>query len=322
VTVFAVTAWVALARPRLGLWDWADVIYFPLAAVGVVLLFVSEEQDREIGALQAQEVRLNRLEESLHDSRPDFDAQDIGWRLLDTNYGLIWTEVTLDDACRRAVSFDPPCLRTRESAPLVRAAYQGFTPTGRATESAAATLARVQDFCRRGFLLLDLPQAQSGLTGITLREVKEVLGAAAAVNLAPEDFARARQYEDQLVSELSQIGEEAKNALGLQWDGEVQKAWEDASEFAQNLYLALDFCVRRPEREADQIATLERWNAQVKKVSGRSKAVRDQIETTRSSEPGLLQQSAAFAKANLWPFVLAVVLALKFGATLAKRSSG
>src|SRR5260370_41342576 len=84
------------------LWKWTDPIYYFLAGVGVILLFVSSERERTLASLRLDREQLERLHLALGPAPGGFD--DYGWTefgptILKTSYDGIKAITHLGQAC-------------------------------------------------------------------------------------------------------------------------------------------------------------------------------------------------------------------------------
>ena len=96
----AVVIIVGLAAPKQWVvWNWGDAVYYPIAIVGVVFLFISKERDRSLDALQRDVGEKERRIAIQQNAKPEVNASNFQPVFLDVSYRLMMQESQLGDTC-------------------------------------------------------------------------------------------------------------------------------------------------------------------------------------------------------------------------------
>lgn len=299
---------VGLAVPRAWIWRWADPIYYPLAILGVVLLFIASERNRIVEDLRAQQVLVLRDLNDFEKSRPSATSQDIGSGFFKPSYDLLMGRAELGRACRFSAKVE--CFEAQEHEELITSVFKGFkAPESLADDVAGSAI--IQDYCRRGFQLIDALETRTSSATIFGR-LKSSFAELGKKNLSPRDFDVTRKSEEALRAELRAVGASVLPHVPDDGRDAVREAWEANASFAGNLHSALSMCLRIPHKAIEQLDALKRWDAEQAKRLAAGKELEQRIQKAQGEAPSRMRIVLAFILSWLWPFVLVIALSLKF----------
>ena len=143
--------------PRAWVWNWADAVYYPIAIVGVVLLFISNERSRSLDALQRDVGDAERRIADQEKTKPEFNAHNFQPVFLDSSYGLLKSEIDLGDACARIPDVTIKCITAKKRAEIAHCVFDGFKIPKTLAED-TSTAETIKDFCDRGYKYIDALQ--------------------------------------------------------------------------------------------------------------------------------------------------------------------
>ena len=286
-----------------GLWHYVDLIYYPLAAVGVALLFANTTAQRQL-------LELNQLEEAhksalaaLIEQRPQVRI-GLSEELVDASFRLVGTVPEFADACKYPGNVSPRC----SVAMKLKPAIVHFLMSARSLPKQSLEL-RLSSACPAADkMILDLRESDrmSSLIGDELiSQYKEAVGKGlSTLSLDP------------LKDEIEAFQRRAGARLNL-----VRTALNDQSEaatFVVNVHLhEIEFgtvlmqglvpCITSARKDVEVLA---RWTRT-------RQTEEDQLATLEADRKKIGSASLTFPKLALlhlfiWPYVLVLALSLKF----------
>ena len=153
VACLAVAGYAGYQRPKSGFWKWADPIYYPLAILGVALLFISSDNTRRLAELRGKMAAVDSDIVQLGPAPPNH-INDTGADSISHSYRLLRARMDKSAACRDALYVDVKCIYEEQHAKLLNEVYKDFQePT--TPKPDVTTAKQVQDFCNRGNALID-----------------------------------------------------------------------------------------------------------------------------------------------------------------------
>jgi hypothetical protein len=300
--LFAIGLTLGLICHRRQAWSWVDVVYYPVAAVGVALLFLSGATQRNL--LQIDE----RLEQNaselkaLQATRPSVDGIPPK-ELIDSSFGLMDGVVELAIACGKVPGMDATC----SVAEKMRSAVAEFSKV--AASSYETPELRLAAACAAGDALVAKLR--------TAEHMSSLVGDELAAQVA-DARSRARYFMDYSATMQDAASFERKARARV---SEVRAMIADKSEamtyvFAVNeaeikaastVIYALFPCVAVPQSKIEPLAN---WT--VKRQSQETEKNRlEELKRQAVSAPAM-SRSLQWMQLNLWPFVLIAGLAFKF----------
>lgn len=100
------------------IWQWIDIIYYPLAAIGVGLLFANTTAQRVLLELSQREDAQRRSLAALVEQQPHIEL-GISKALVDASFGLVATIPEYAEVCQFSVSLDPRCSVAKKMEPAI-----------------------------------------------------------------------------------------------------------------------------------------------------------------------------------------------------------
>jgi hypothetical protein len=300
-------------------WEFADVLYYPLSVAGLILLALSYERTREITRLNQQEAEMEyRLDESRR-QQPALTSTDIGSPFLRVSYDGIMQIVKLGQACEQSLSADEKCLRARDDGAKIDQILKGFQPyEGLASD--LATARSIQDFCSRGYKVIEALESVGGINSIIYGELKQTFSELAKMNLTFFDWNTTEQHRNAFLVTIRAKRDGFVSAMPRDYQGTVREQWDAESSTAGLVALSFTMCQRIPSAYKQQMETFYRWESTVKDLQQKTDEQKRIIEDLRKTPPGpsSMETRVDDIKSNTWPFIIVVALGLKFGKGVSK----
>ncbi len=298
-------------------WNWIDLVYYPLAAIGVSLLFLSNDVQRELLDVAELIERKNSVLVDLRNNRPNVEIDNAEQLLAGSleHIAVIqkWTEICDPGPA----SVKPRCLAVKDLGPLV----QRFLKTAR--EARGSYEANLASVCIAGDSLLKNIQQKNALSDLVMDRFLAQFEKLSSLKLSPlafdafssevDEFKRSTQEHVNRIHRAA-FDEEDNSGRLLR---DVQRA---EIEYAAILLMGLSQCASEARTGADVLRQwAEKTSTQEQEVA-RLEARRQDLKQATTSRRALL-----WIQLNLWPLVLLGALSLKFAkgaAALRKTKSG
>ena len=143
VAAYVIAGYVGLRNPSSEKWIYIDPFYYPIAAIGVVLLFLlNSGQRRQLELIQVQN-RTQLERDALATKKPNVDV-NLNSQLLGSASSIISVDQQLADACLSYPTFTPTCEVAKKLSP----AYVNFLKERE--DSSASDVQRVSAYCAAG----------------------------------------------------------------------------------------------------------------------------------------------------------------------------
>ena len=297
-----VGAW-GWAKPKLWLWRWADVVYYPLAALGIVLLFLSNDINRTLLKIEANRTATEEAWRARANPQPNVELQPTPAALLSARFDWFASVRSLGEVCEGSTT--PGCGAHSEHARAIKAVFGEFAIPR--TEDPVA-LARAEDrFCRAGLAYVDRLAEDSSLSLGAFDRLKTALGQLSKGGdeaMLKAALARNIAHDRQIFDSMSDAHERAiaEPFISVQ------------SEHAVVLLGQLSWCASRDDRTAEGLKTLDAWQAEEQnRARTRAKFARDLQAAKDNKTPTPIQQNSRKLQQQLWPYILVLALSIKFG---------
>ena len=299
-SIFGLLGWL---RPRLWLWRWVDVIYYPLAAIGIVLLFFTNDINRSLLKIEANQAAAEQAWRERPNPRPDVEFEAGSAGLLRARYGWFDAVRRLGDVCAKSTT--EGCSAYRKHAEAMLATFGDFSVP---QEGDTVALARAEEaFCRAGFNYVERLAEDSFFAFGAYDRLKEALG---QLNKG-KDKARLMAWLDRKMTEDQHLFATLTNKKERAIAAPYTKV---EVEHSLALFGQLDWCATRDNRTSQNLKTLDVWQAEEgNRARSRAQYVRD-LESVRRNKPLTpLQQASRALQQQWWPYILVLALSLKFG---------
>ncbi len=300
---FLVLGGLGWLRPKYWLWRWADVIYYPLAAIGIVLLFFSNDINRTLLRIEANQRAMDQAWSANPNPRPDLHFSPASAALLDARFRWFVAMRDLGDICQSNTTEGRSAYH--EMSEGIHASYGDFPIPAEGDE---VGLARAEDrFCKAGLAYVDHMARESLLAMGGYEKVKAAL--AALAKGGDEDrlkagLQQAMTADRKIFDSMSNTEEQASAAPNM-------KVHE---EHVIALLGQLNWCVTRGTDNSESLRTLDRWEAEESKRADTRRRIARDLEAARGNRvPSAIQQMSRLVQQQLWPYLLVLALSMKFG---------
>lgn len=304
---FAISAMVAFGalgwlRPNIRAWHWIDVVYYPLAGAGVVLLFLSNDLNRTASALEARLSGLENSWEQLPNPMPRIDIEAPATEALALRAERFKRDLVHGETCE--VVSTPYCSAVVQRAEIVEELFSNYSvPTSADRISLAAA---ELDLCERGYRLVDRLDEADFLAGGAFGATKRALAALAS---GEDDAAVHETLRQEIISGRARLVDSVSDDRGM-----VVRYAEAQGIHAMDLYFRLSSCAALPEDQRRNVESFQRWRAEADTRETTRAETQRQIAVARETNAKTpVQKVGSSLRDSIWPFVLLLALALKFG---------
>ena len=245
---FGLVGWL---RSKHWLWRWADMIYYPLGAVGVLLLFFSNDINRTMLRIEAEQAAAERAWRTKPNPRAELHFSPGSAELLAARYA--WFEIVrkLGDACATLVGGD--CRAYHEHGEAARAAFGDFAAPS--TDDPVAITRAEERFCSAGLSYVTKLDAETTFSLGAFDRLKASLTAlsrGAVIDRVKTEFERdiAKQQ-----TQFRGMIEAKDKAL-------AEPYMRLHREHAVDLLGQLSWCATRETGNAESLKMLDDWEAE------------------------------------------------------------
>lgn len=307
VTTFAITLFVigllfGFLCYRSWIWNWVDFVYYPVAAFGVALLFLSNTTHRSLLQVDEQLDQNSNALTELRASRPTVDG--IPPKILvDSSFNLVVGIVELADACGEVSRMDPTCAVAKK----MRSAAADFAAVSTADyETLELQLAAT---CAAGDQLIAKLSTNEHMSSLVGDELAERFQEARSRPRYYLDYSATERDAKEFERRARDRVAEVRRAITDRSDGMtyVFAVYEAEIKQARTVIHALYPCVAVPRSTIEPLAS---WS--VKRQSKESERARLEELKKRVQFVPAMSRTLQWMQLNLWPFVLIAGLAFKF----------
>jgi hypothetical protein len=295
-------------------WNFIDLIYYPLAAVGVVLLFLASDVQRDLFEVSQLAERQRATLDELKAKRPNVQLHDSS-QLLATHLDSIALVSRWGDICAQPpTSSEARCLAAAEFVNPVR----DFLKAANAGTSESYE-GRLLKTCEAADRLIEALRRTRGSPSIVGEKLSSYYAQTAAkkphwldygtLDTALQQFHLETQAYIERIHRMAFKADDHSGALVL----EVQKA---ELEYAEMVFRGLYPCMTSPRAELGRLSQWTNLTSTQAQEVARLDAERVRLKASQSSNTAIV-----WLQLNLWPLVLLAALSLKFAkgaATLRK----
>lgn len=309
VLIFGFVGWL---WPRLQLWGWIDAIYYPLAIVGVLLVFFEGIDRRKVHELEENKVLLEAEFAALEAQRPNSDmalAQPDGVR-----HGSRWlgSIIELNQSCETHALLISQCVVANDLTPIVVKAQKVL-----ATYSGPEDLFGV---CTTANELFNQMSDSAELSSFITQPLSEHYFEGLKRGFGEYEFENVNAYIGEIKPELVRRTEEIIKLISLNESDQkiMRPIYEAEIRYGILIMKAFEACMRAPEsiREGQYAEWNDRRSEKLSEVEVLDEELRQQRLTAAE-----LNAAGKF-RFTFWPFFLIAALALKFGKGVAHLRKG
>lgn len=299
------------SRPSLRLWSAIDAVYYPLAAAGVLLFFVSRDLQRDLLRVSQEAEKARTTLQVIKSKQPGGDSS-VSERVFDAHLEHLNTFEEWAEICSSAYYVNPAKCGVNDD---LRPHLERFRQ---------ATSRRFKSFHERALATCDaadamsqaIVRADSSMPFLPADSFKELIALLSHSNAHygydPE------KLDNSVNSFVSRAKEETRKTLALIYkpgspDAELHLSLSDEAT-EQGAIIARSFypCFILPK---EKIRTFRDWSNQAQQQT--TAAVALEKQRARLKEQGFRNYSASWAELNVWPFVIIFALSLKFAKAVA-----
>ncbi|PKB13778.1 hypothetical protein [Janthinobacterium sp. 64] len=304
IVVFSVAFFIGWLCRKSFFWNWVDLIYYPLAAVGILLLFISNDLQREMFQVTQRAEAQNSLLLELKAKRPNIQVMNTE-DLMSTYVEHLALVTRWVDMCRgNSIVVDPQCIAvqhldkpTRKFLNIARARYDSFP-------------AKLLATCKAGDAMLAEIRESNAISSIVSDKLLSQYAHAVSLNISIYD-------SDSITAQIREFNVGATKNGDVVDEAVLQKT--DAIStilkkiriaeigYGEIIFRALSACISAPRKD---LASLEKWEtlttSKVKEVT----ELEEQRERLKHSTTQ--HKTILWTQLNIWPFVLLLALGLKF----------
>ena len=302
---FGLLGWL---RPKLWAWRWADVFYYPLAALGIILLFFTNDINRSLLRIKAEQATAEARWRESPNPQPIFEFAPGSTELLEARFGWFESVRELGEIC--TISATEGCIVHKAHAEALRAAFSKFSMP-KYGDAVALTRAE-EDFCRAGFNYVERLARESlfdfGAYNRLKAAFRQLVKGASETQL--RTWLANKSVEEQRI--FAKITSDQDRAIAAPYI-------KVESEHSMVLFGQLAWCATRNSGNPEKLKILDAWQAE--------EATRTQIRARYESDLEIarknktltpLQQVSGWLQQQWWPYILVLALSIKFG----KATSG
>lgn len=284
-------------------WKLIDVVYYPLGAVGVVLLFLHQASERQILELLEQQENRQALLESLEESRPDSGDLSSAESLIAASGKLLRTIPELGRACNRAGSVNVKCTVASNFGSIVDKYDDVFFSSDEDIKLASV--------CRAAEDMFAEIRQSSRVSSFVSESLVEAYQQGIERGFGEYEFDATRSLIDSFKSAAEDY---STTVVSYIEDNDELKAFvsnrhEAEIEFAGILLESFDVCWRAPE--ALRTGEFEKWRRDFLSIQTELNNNKEEIESLRDLQ--IRRSPSTLFSYLVWPYVIVFALALKFG---------
>jgi hypothetical protein len=304
VVVFGMTGLLGFLHHRSIKWSAIDVIYDPLTALGIILLFANNTVQRELleRARVANEKQAKL--EALTAARPAVRLTS-GTGLVDSSLESLAVISEWRQLCDGGLGAEPRCLAAKGFLDDV----DSLLKTARANY--ATPELRLSAVCVAGEQMLKHIQERGTVSSFIAEELIDQYKAASSRHISvfnlDATIEEANQFEKLAlgrVNEIYRLAFKPDDSSAVLWLS-VEKAQVD---FSKSILIALHPCITAPRRELGDLINWSESKRALEQSLKDVEAERQRLKQTSDSDSPLRRFYL-----NLWPLVLITALSLKFG---------
>ncbi|MBN8817662.1 MAG: hypothetical protein J0I80_02945 [Sphingomonas sp.] len=302
---FGLAGWLL---PKHWLWRWADMIYYPLGAAGILLLFFSNDINRTLLRIEAEQAAAERAWRTAPNPRPELRFSHGSAELLAARYE--WFEIVREHGDVCATLVDDDCRAYREYGEAVRAAFGDFTVPS--TDDPVAVTRAEERFCSAALIYVTKLDAE---TTFSLGAFDKLKGSLTALSKgAIIDRVKTGLERDIAIQQAQFLG-----IIEVEYRALAERHMRLHRRHAVDLLVQLSWCATRETGNAESLKALDAWEAEEgSRARLRQQFARDLKAVRETKTPSALQQLSRMIQQQWWPYILVIALSIKFG----KASAG
>jgi hypothetical protein len=291
-------------------WNRVDLFYYPLGAIGILLLFQNSQKERQLIEFEKQQETQQTEINVIVAQRPETSMQIQSEDLLHVSFSLVQKEIELGQTCKQAVSNDAICMVAEKLVDPLSTIDSDF---GAKTQEAASFDQKVEILCDLFPQMMDRLEKASAISERITRKMRTTYDEGLNKNFSELDFDAVRNYLSNFENDVNAETDRILSVLSASGDTQgldtLRKIDYEESRVAEMLLMSFENCLRAPS--AIRNGTLTSWRDKYNKASQKMGGLDEEIKAAKEALP-LATESNRF-RVNYWPLFLLFALALKFG---------
>lgn len=284
-------------------WSYIDVIYYPLGAVGVVLLFLHQSSERQVLDLLGQYEQKQTALRMLQEEKPNVDRLLQEDKFLRVSGSLLETIPELGEACKGSGSVAPNCMTARELGPIVSKYLNAFSKPQN-----DEAIVRV---CQASELLLNEVKEEWALSPFIAEELIDHYRKGLrkgfyelqydAVSSYVDSFEAAAKPEAEKIARVVANSEAEEKSLLARYSTDIR--------FGLTILRSFSICLRAPEPLRN--GKFLEWSNAYTEANADSSKTESEIQELSKKE--MKRSDLVLFSFFWWPYIIISALALKFG---------
>ena len=302
--VFIIAYAIGRLFPSAFFWNYVDIIYYPLAAIGVSLLFLSNETQRQLFEINQAESEQRNIFLNLQESKPTVEVKN-GSSLLSQGLKSIQIIDQWRSICERwAVSTKTESRAVEDFAlpvqNFLKAANQYFD----------SYEDRLSATCEAGDKLVKAIYETGNMSSTTADNFSIAYRQAIEKKLYYLNYEGLEAFINQFVRD-STHGAKRINDIAFKTKTDITRRLLEIElekiQFGEMVLRGLAQCIFAPRKD---LYALQNWKSEVENQSQELSAI--QTHKLRLSNSNLANEKIVWIQLNLWPLILILALSLKF----------
>jgi hypothetical protein len=285
------------------IWNFVDVLYYPVVAIGVIVFFFQSVVLREIAITQALEEQQEDRLTQIGEARPDATAMLTNPDHIQFGARVLRVILQDNDACQRLGMTQAYCFVAEDIAPIVQNA-----------ERTLATYTGLEDLhavCTSATKVFQDLEDDEGLSTFLMRSLAEHYRDGLQQGFLDNEYERVIAYLNGLRPTLEDSAADIAPELELDEDQIAYLTARYSAQINYGIWIAKAFeaCLRAPEtiRSGAYAAWNTEYTGAADQVAATREAIRDlNVAATQVNHAGRF-------RLLYWPYFLMLALALKFG---------
>jgi hypothetical protein len=288
-------------------WRWIDVLYYPIGIVGILLLFVANDNLRKSVRLEEDKDHAAQQLAEYESHKPTINPGFLSIVLLHAHYDLAISLSHLSDACLASASLDNKCMAAREVGPSLKKGLDIYSwPRNDDKEGVLKSYGK---YCDSLPIIMQNLGNNVGILSSVVPKFKDLYNEAAEKRLTLMQTDVTDEYVDKFKASFDDIKKIYENITISDKISMKELFTEEINDIGL-IFSAFTLCLRVPE-EVKQGRRILIYEATSKDLKNEVMNIERQIsETTKYNVERL---SWVEFSNIIWPYVLSLALALKCG---------
>lgn len=293
-------------QPHLKLWDYVDVIYYPLVMLGVVVFYFESVNLREAARMETERQVLQQKLSVIEGQRPQVSKHFTGASIV-RNGGKLLREVSKLARMCKGTGYIPGCSVAVDIAEVTQEGERLLLSYNKPEDLYAV--------CSAGNAIFKEIFNNRNFSSFLMQPIVEHYSAGLKMDFQGIEFGRVGNYIIGVKQKLEQLAREMLNNLHLNDEDRemMQTRYQSQITYGINLLYAFEACLRAPE--AIRSGQYAEWNTLLRDQQNKIVSVDSELREFRSL--AARPNEAGLFRLLIWPYILVLTLSLKFAKGIA-----